>query len=79
MITYIRKNENDITVYLEGKIVGSIKKVESGFSYFPKNSSKTSLLKGEILPTVLDVQKSIEDVDDNTDLESSMCSFMISR
>lgn len=56
MITYDYSKSNQIIVKLDRKIVGTIKKVDAGWQYFPKGK-KTG---GEIFRTYQLVQKSLE-------------------
>jgi hypothetical protein len=56
MITYKEGIDVFVIVYLDKKRVGSIRKVERGWAYFPKGSKE----RGEILPTINAVKKSIE-------------------
>jgi hypothetical protein len=58
MIMYGEPNPKTgvIPVTLSGKLVGSIKKVDSGYQYFPKGH-KTG---GKVFPTVIQVQMSLE-------------------
>lgn len=50
------KPNADIRVALEGKIVGTIKKVATGWQYVPKGSKKG----GEIFPTASACQQSLK-------------------
>ena len=54
-ITFTPLPNNTIQVRNEGKITGTIKPVDDGFAYFPINSK----LKGETMPTVNAVKKSL--------------------
>ena len=60
MITYQPMSEKSITVFLDKKIVGHIKKVDGGFQYFPKGCKDG----GDILPTVFAVKQSLENLVD---------------
>jgi len=55
MISYVCGN-NGVSVRVEGKVVGEIRKVDGGFQYFPKGQSKG----GEVLPTVQAVKRTLE-------------------
>jgi hypothetical protein len=60
MITYKDKTDsnNDViatTVYLEGRVAGIIKKVNSGWRYFPKGHEG-----GVVLSSLLAVKNSLE-------------------
>ena len=55
MISYICGNTG-VSVRIDGKVVGEIRRVEGGFQYFPKGHSNG----GEILPTVKAVKLTLE-------------------
>ena len=63
MIKYLYKEGTEacingpLMVAVDGRICGEIRKVDGGFSYFPK-SQKTG---GEVLATVTDVQNHLEE------------------
>lgn len=57
MITYEHKVKlSSVVVKLDGRIVGRIRKVEGGWSYFPKWQSEG----GEVFTTLRECQKSLE-------------------
>lgn len=56
MISYVCGNSG-VSVRIDGKVVGEIRKVEGGYQYFPKGHSKG----GEILPSMLAVKRTLED------------------
>ena len=49
-----------IEVYLEGKYVGDIRQVKTGYQYVVHTNSITEP-KGEIFPTIEQVKKSLEE------------------
>ena len=49
-------DKEPLRVRLDGKICGEIRRVEGGFQYFPKGRKEG----GEIFPSVLEVQKSLQ-------------------
>jgi hypothetical protein len=53
-------SETSITVFLDKKIAGHIKKVEGGFQYFPKGQKQG----GEIMSSVFKVKVSLETPED---------------
>jgi len=63
MIEYLYKegeeacSKEPLLVRMDGRIVGEIRRVDGGYQYFPKGSSKGN--GGEIFPTVAAVQRSI--------------------
>ena len=56
-ITYTDRTTQGVTVVLDGKYVGDIKKVGIGFAYYPKGKS----FHGDVLPSMSAVQKTLED------------------
>lgn len=48
-----------LKVRMDGRVVGEIRKVASGYQYFPKGRSEG----GEVFPTVQAVQDSLRDED----------------
>lgn len=66
MIEYFYVDTNERKVELDGKVVGNIKKVAGGWQYFPKGKK----IGGEILPTLLSVQKSLESDSDVPETET---------
>jgi|GEM_PF-4122286 hypothetical protein len=59
MITYMKRPSDGVTVvYLENKKTGEIRAVKGGFQYVPKASRAN--LKGEILPSLEAVKRSLE-------------------
>lgn len=63
MIQYLYKDGEEactrepLRVRQDGKIIGEIRKVDSGFQYFPKGSKSG----GDILHSVTAVQRSLSD------------------
>ena len=59
-ITYKSSGDlkQNLTVFLEGKRVGTIKPVPNGFAYYPQGS-RTS---GEVMPTPGDIKKTLEEM-----------------
>lgn len=58
MIAYQKCKDGKLAVRLDGRIVGHIKKNPgTGWYYQPKGSRS----KGEVLPTVQDVKRSLEE------------------
>lgn len=55
MITYVAGEP--ISVFLDNKCVGSIKKVDGGYQYFPKGKKEG----GDIFPSIKEVKKSLEE------------------
>jgi hypothetical protein len=45
-----------VNVKLDGKVIGSIRIVQGGFTYFPRNSRQ----HGEVFKSVAEVQRSLE-------------------
>lgn len=57
MIKYKKDNTN-IAVLLDGKIVGSIRPVAGGYRYFPRG--KGEKFAGEVFKTIQQVKESLE-------------------
>ena len=56
MIEYKTKSSTETKVYLDGKIVGTIKKTDEGYTYYPKGKKNG----GETFPTLDKCMKSLE-------------------
>ena len=53
------------TVNLDGKTIGGIKRVLSGFQYVPKGQNKVGGIKGTVFSTIAEVRASIEGSDND--------------
>lgn len=49
-------SEKPLKVRLDGRICGEIRKVNTGFQYFPKGQK----IGGDVFPTLIEVQKSLQ-------------------
>ncbi len=52
------KLKQNISVYIDGKRVGTIKPVPNGFAYYPLGSRT----RGEVMPTVEEIKHSLEEL-----------------
>jgi hypothetical protein len=59
MITYTTANRFDTYVYLDGKLVGCIAKVDGGYQYIPDKHD--SSWGGDVLSTLQEVKASLEE------------------
>lgn len=62
MISYNAQTVNgkaQVLVFIDGKGTGTIHQVRGGYQYIPKGG--TSMHAGDILPTLGDVKRSLED------------------
>ena len=58
MITYKELANGSVRVFLDGKHVGTIGRISTGYAYYPHGSKSY----GEVLPTIAEVKATLEEM-----------------
>jgi|GEM_PF-6874330 len=59
MVSYTKDSPTQTTVKLDGKVTGTISKVEGGWRYTPKGKKVGDKWSGAVLPTEADVRATL--------------------